>query len=446
MLLDCQGNAVSGATVESLAAYESAVHVFNIYRGDPVEFVDQAIAASPHFAMAHVLKAYLYFMATEPEATDEAKRIVEALKTISCDDRVTSHMAVLTALAANNWTDAGTRMDIHNMHFPLDLVGLQVGVLIDFFRANSRNMRDRILRVLPKWGHDVPGRSIVLGLLSFGLEETGNYAEAEDVGRTALDQQPLDCWAHHAVAHVMEMQGRAEDGVGWMMTRQAHWAGEDNFFQVHNWWHRAIFHMDLEDFDQALDLYDDEIRRGNSVVAVDMVDASALLWRLQVSGHEVGGRWQELSDSWMQHANGKLYPFNDWHAVMAHLGAGREARVEDVLASYANLAGDGSEVAAWQQKIAQPLIEGFGAFHAGNFAMAVEKLHPARFIANSFGGSHAQRDVIDWTLMEAALRGGLKDVAESLANERVAHKPHSPLSRSSLERSQILAVENMKAA
>ncbi|MBZ9966671.1 MULTISPECIES: hypothetical protein [unclassified Mesorhizobium] len=87
---------------------------------------------------------------------------------------------------------------------------------------------------------------------AFGLEETGDYGRAEEVGRLAVALQPLDCWAHHAVAHVMEMQGRAEDGIGWMIAREPHWSADDNFFRVHNWWHRSLCHLDLGQADEAL--------------------------------------------------------------------------------------------------------------------------------------------------------------------------------------------------
>ena len=73
-------------------------------------------------------------------------------------------------------------------------------------------------------------------------------------------------------------------------------------------------------------------------------------------------------------------------------------------------------------------------------------LHPARFIVNGFGGSHAQRDVIDWTLTEAALRGGLRDVAESLAHERLALKPHSPINRAFLAQARDTTGAPMLAA
>jgi len=423
MLADCQGNPVTGATPESLACYENAVRAFNIYRGDPIAFADQAIDLSPDFAMARVLKAYLFALSTEPEATAEAATIVDGLKEMTLDDRSASHVAALSHLVAGNWTKAAVQLDKHNMAYPRDLVAVQTGHLIDFFRGNARNLRDRILRVLPHWTADVPGYSILLGLVSFGYEEASNYARAEDAGRHALDLEPLDCWAHHAVTHVMEMQGRAQDGVGWMITREPHWSGDDNFFKVHNWWHRAVFHIDLGQTEDALALYDSTLRADKSEVAVDLVDASALLWRLDISGHDVGDRWQEQSDIWMQHGDGKLYPFNDWHAAMSHLGAGRQERVEGILAAYRNPADTDSEVAVWRRDIGQPLIEGFRAFHKGDYAVAVEKLHPARFIANAFGGSHAQRDVIDWTLTEAALRAGNAGVATALANERLAHRP-----------------------
>jgi tetratricopeptide (TPR) repeat protein len=445
MLLDRQGNAVTGASPESLTDFDEAVRAFNIFRGDPVALADKAIAASPDFAMAHVLKAYLFATATEPEATQVARSILADLKRAFRDDRVTSHIAALDAMVEGNWTKAALQLDRHNMDFPLDMVGVQVGHLSDFYRANARNLRDRILRVLPHWSVETPGYSTLLGMLSFGLEESGDYARAEEMGRRAVDADPLDCWAHHAVAHVMEMQGRPQDGIGWMISREPVWAGDDNFIRGHNWWHRAVFHIDLGQLDQALGLYDAEIRGGASAVALDMVDASALLWRLELAGYDVGDRWLELSDAWLAHADGKLYPFNDWHAAMSHLGAGREARVDDIIAEYERDTGEASEAGRWRRELGLPLIEGFRAFKHGNFAKAAETLHPVRFIVNRFGGSHAQRDVIDLTLTEAAIRGGIGSVASALANERIGLKPHSPVNRAFVEKSVTLK-QRLRAA
>ncbi|MFZ1414083.1 MAG: tetratricopeptide repeat protein [Defluviicoccus sp.] len=446
MLTDRQGNTVTGANGKAVELFDYAVEAFNLYRGDPIALVNEAIAAAPEFTMAHALKAYLYAVATEPQAAAEARTIVEQAHSMSANEREASHLRAIDLVLQGQWTAAALALDHHNVRFPLDLIGVQCGHLMDFYRGNARDLRDRMARVLPQWSPSVPGFPVVLGMYAFGLEEMGDYARAEETGRRALDTEPRDAWAHHAVAHVMEMQGRAQDGVGWMMTREPTWSGDDNFFKVHNWWHRAVFHLDLGQIDQVLALYDGPIRKDRSAVVLDMIDASALLWRLHLCGHDVGDRWQELASLWDQHADGLLYPFNDWHAVMAYLGSGRHDQIERIIRTYREHAEDKTETAAWAREIALPLIEGFTAFWHGDHERAVARLYPVRFIANRFGGSHAQRDIIDWTLAEAAVRGGMRDLAEALASERLAQKPHSPLNRSFLARAKVRKPAPARAA
>jgi hypothetical protein len=299
---------------------------------------------------------------------------------------------------------------------------------MDFFCANARNLRDRMARALPEWTRDIPGYSILLGMQAFGLEETGNYSLAEERGREAVALQPLDCWAHHAVAHVMEMQGRSEDGIGWMIAREPYWSGEDNGLKVHNWWHRALFHLELQQTDEALALYDGPVREELSPLALNLVDASSLLWRLQLSGIDVGTRWKEIADSWVPHADGKTYPFNDLHGVMAFLGAGYDGDAARVVRNLQQTAMLDSESGRWTREIGLPLVEGFISYWRAEFGIATERLFRARHIVNAFGGSHAQRDIIDWTLTEAAIRSDNRDLAKALVNERVVHKPRCLIS------------------
>ncbi len=425
MFADRQGNNLSGATADAVELFDQALHAFNIYRGDPVGLLDQATQVAPEFAMAHIAKAHLFATTSEPAAMKQARAILAPVKSLALNEREGSHVAALEQLLTGQWTQAALALDHHNIRFPRDLLALQVGHLLDFYRASARNLRDRIARVVPHWAPSVPGYSILLGMYAFGLEECGDYDRAEEAGRRAVAIEPLDCWAHHAVTHVMEMQGRAEDGIGWMIAREPHWSGDDNLFKVHNWWHRALFHLDLGQLNEALALYDGPVRKGRSDLALDLVDASALLWRLHLAGADLGDRWQELANSWERHADGKTYPFNDWHAVMAFLGAGRNRDAERILADLRTTAAAGSEVATWVQKFGLPLVEGFAAFWRADYTTAAERLYHARHIANAFGGSHAQRDIIDWTLTEAAIRGGYKELALALVNERLAPKPHS---------------------
>jgi hypothetical protein len=433
-MIDRYGNNATGATAEAMAHFDNAVHCFGLYRGDPISELDRAAAASHDFVMVHLAKALLLALTTEPASVLVARESLETAQKLRKNERETSLTAATTALLDGEWSRAAVMLDHHGVLWPYDLLSLQAGHLVDFFRGNARNLRDRIARALPAWSPEAPGYPLLLGMHAFGLEECADYAHAEATGRHALSLEPLDCWAHHAVAHVMEMQDRAEDGIGWMVAREQTWAGDDNFFKIHNWWHRALYHLALQQTDAALALYDGPVRGTQSQVAVDLVDASALLWRLSLCDCDVGDRWIELAEAWEQHADGQLYPFNDWHAVMADLGAGREDVVATRIKRLRSAGAASGEIATWIRATALPLVEGFAAFAHGDYSRAAELLYPVRFIANSFGGSHAQRDVIDWTLAESALRGNLTSLATALAHERLALKPDNRLSRDMLKR------------
>ncbi|HSD36024.1 MAG TPA: tetratricopeptide repeat protein [Rhodocyclaceae bacterium] len=436
MYSDQQNLALPGADAAAAALYGDALRAFNLYRGDPLALLEAALEAAPDFQMAHVLKAHLYALSTEPAATAHARIMVDALKARQLDERAASHVHALDALLKDGWQAAALALDMHNVRWPRDLLALQSGHLVDFLRGNARNLRDRIARVLPQWSSDTPGYSILLGFHAFGLEECGAYETAEETGRRAIELEPLDCWAQHAVAHVLEMQNRAQEGVAWMTSKEANWSGDDNFFKVHNWWHLALFQLELGRQDEALSLYDRAVRRDRGTLALDLIDAAAMLWRLQLAGVEVGDRWAEVANCWSQHADGRTYAFNDWHATMAYLGAGRTHDTEALLKAMRATAAGNGEAAEWTRKVGLPLAEGFIAFAHADYDTAVERLYPTRFGANLFGGSHAQRDIIDLTLTEAALRGGQLALAEALAHERLAAKPHSPANLRFLARSR----------
>jgi len=420
---DRQGVELTGATPRSAELFDLSVGRFARFCGDPPEPLREALDEAPEFAMALIAKAWIYAMSTEPQATASARRMVEEIAEMPLGPRELSHLGALKLAAATEWTAASRALDLHNANFPCDLIGLLAGHQADFLTANARNLRDRIARALPAWD-GVPGRSHLLGMLAFGLEEMGDYHRAETAGLKALEGDPDDSWAHHAVAHVLEMQGRAAEGRDFMRKRRSHWAQPDNFLKVHNWWHLALCHLELGDGDAALSLYDEEVRAETSTVAQNLVDASSLLWRLQLLGVDVGDRWDELADTWTQHADGRCYPFNDVHAALAYIGAGRRSDATD-LVKIAHQGSTQSEMNRWMRETGAPVIDGLLLFERGDFAGAIEPLLAARQIANVFGGSHAQRDVIDWTLTEAAIRGKVAPLARALVQERLALRPES---------------------
>lgn len=434
---DALGLDLTGATPTALEHYERSVHELQCFIGDPVGSVEQAIAAAPGFVMAHVMKGYLYGLATERAATAVAADVYSAAAKLGGTERERAHVAALGKLAGGRWHEASAALEDIAIEHPRDALALQAGHQIDFFTGNARLLRDRVARALPEWSEGMPGHHALLGMHAFGLEESGDYARAEAVGRRAIAIEPRDGWAQHAVAHVMEMQSRQRDGIRWMREEARDWA-QESFLQVHNWWHLALFHYDLGEAGEVLQLFDGPIYGSRSTLALNMVDASAILWRLWLGGADVGERWRELAANWA--AKGATgYAFNDAHAMMAFVGAGLSGPAAALLAAQREaIAGEGDN-AAFTRDVGHPVTLAIHAFGEGNYREAARLLKPIRGIAHRFGGSHAQRDFIDLTLIEASLRAGEAALARALAAERVDARPASPLSRLFVERARTLA-------
>src|ERR1700704_1477300 len=286
MLHDIRGLALSGATAASLPRFEAAVHQLNLYIDDPIATVDQALAESPEFVMAHALRAWLHLIGTEPAGVQIARAALAAAQSLPATVREQGHLTAIGHLVEGRWSAASQVLEDITIEYPRDLLALQVGHQTDFFRGDARMLRDRIARAMPAWTPDLPGHHAVLGMQAFGLEETGQYAAAEKAGRRAIELEPRDGWAQHAVAHVMEMQGRPREGIAWMQKNMAG-LSKDSFLAVHNWWHLALYHLDLGEIEEALALFDGPIYGTRSRIVLELVDASALLWRLALRGIDV---------------------------------------------------------------------------------------------------------------------------------------------------------------
>lgn len=426
-LIDSRGVPVSTHSREALEHYEKAVDLSAGYFLDPMSTIRVAIDADPDFAMGHCVQAALVVMSTDRSLVPMLAASIEAVEAAGSrvNERERAHAAAARKWLVGDFAGAVRAYGDIVLHYPRDLLALQVAHVGDFLLGSSTMLRDRIPHVLPYWHPDVPGYGYVLGMHAFGLEECGAYSQAEDVGHHALEMNARDPWAVHAVAHVMEMTGRVRDGIDWLTSREQHWA-PDNGFAYHNWWHLALYHLDSGDAARVLDLYDRKIRPAASTVPLEMVDASALLWRLLLRRINEGTRWNELADAWESFADHAYYAFNDVHAVMSFVGAKRFDLARRTIASLARKSAGDDTNAMMSRDVGLPLARALLAFGTGRYQDAVELLLPIRTIANRFGGSHAQRDLIHLTLTEAALRANNVKLARALASERTHLKPTSP--------------------
>lgn len=439
---DSRSVSLSSTNASSIERFEAALELLHGYYGDPLTVIDHALAEDPGFVMGHALRAGIMITAGDGTVAPLLRESVEAGEALSAsaNERERRHIA-----AARAWLDGHFTRSIQLygdivIDYPRDSLALQVAHIGDFLLGQSTLLRDRIAQVLPHWNTRVPGFGYVLGMHAFGLEETNLYEQAEERGRFALELNPRDPWAVHAVAHVMEMQGRQDEGIDWLSGRASDWS-QDNMMAVHNWWHLALFHLELGHARQVLDIYDAHIRENQSSVALELIDACAMLWRLHLRGIDVGPRWNELADTWQARGAQGYYAFNDAHAAMAFLCAGRDDALAALLAGMrAATAGDGCN-AMMTREVGLPVTEALIAFLRRDYDRTIELLMPVRQIAHRFGGSHAQRDLINLTLIEAALRGERANLACALAAERMELKPMNPSLSKLVQRASALQRE-----
>ena len=425
---DKRGNPVSYGRQQAIDALDHAFDLLHAYQADPLAEVDRIIVDHPDFAMAHAFRAGMLATATDKAFEPEVIRSLKAAEALApkANDRERMHISAVRAWLDGDWERAIELWGRSSMAYPRDLLALQFAHVGDFFLGHSHMLRDRIARVLPHWDRSVPGHGFVEGMYAFGLEEAGDYEQAEARGREAVALNGQDGWAVHAVAHVLEMQGRAAEGAAFLAGGAEGWA-PNSMFAFHLWWHMALFHLDADDAPSALEVFDEKISAGGFAQALELLDGSSLLWRISLLGHDVGDRWNGLAERWQTRIDDACYAFNDVNAMMAFVGAGdSEAQKRQIEAQKRASAGTGT-VAMMSREIGVPACEGFAAFGSGDYAQAIELLLPLRAKANRFGGSHAQRDMFSWTLTEAAIRLGDRTLADAFVAERLSWKPESPI-------------------
>ena len=416
---DRWGVPVRAGSADSVALLDVAIEDLAALAGDPVADAEKAVAADDSLVLGHIYRAYLQLYGTTPEGVAAAGEILKRLDETVMGERELHHLRAARHWAEGNWEATTRSLERALLCHPRDLLALKVAQDLYFFLGNRLELRDTAARVLPAWPRSRPGWGYVQGIYAFGLEENADYRQAEARARAALEVNPKDVWSVHALAHVFEMEGSQRAGVDFLTASAPDWS--PSFFAIHNWWHRGLYHLELGEIDEALALYDAPIRAGRSTVWLDVVDAAALLWRLSLFGADVTERAEQLAADIDDLVSSPVYIFNDWHAVMA-FGLARDAeRTERVIASNRHLAAPTNAGAADRAGLA--LLEAFAAFAAGHPDRAIDLLIDIRPRANAVGGSHAQRDVIDLTLIAAAARSGDDSLARALVTERVARKP-----------------------
>jgi tetratricopeptide (TPR) repeat protein len=416
---DIHGLPISTASSRAASAFDRAILGYLKYRADLPGRMTEVFAADAEFGLAHCLKGYFamlsYKQANVPMAID-AMQAARSL-TANATSRERAHVAALDAWIAGDLDRAlGAWEQILSEH-PLDVLAFRLAHFNNFWLGRPADMRVSVDRVLPRWGRELPGYGTVLSCHCFALEECGDYAAAEPSGRAAIEIDPGDIWGTHAVAHIMEMQGRHAEGIAWLDELERHWDGGNNLLH-HLWWHRALFHLERREFDAVLDLYDKRFRnllapltQAQPDLYIDVQNAASMLFRLELLGIDVGSRWSEISDRAEARIGDCLSAFTLPHWMMAFAADGRDdaaGRMIEGMRAFG--AGEGA-VMRIVNDVALPVCQAVLAHRRGEHARALALMRPVLGDMHQLGGSHAQQDVLMQLFLDSAVKADCADDA-----------------------------------
>jgi len=424
---DVYGCDVTVSNDNALLAWNKTIHGFLSHSASTGITLGETLEHETEFALAQSCKGLFSLLLGRRELIEVATEAFAAARASDKQNPVSEREHHFIN-ALGHWLQGSLRNSIAELEavlvkWPHDALAMKLSHAIMFMLGDSNGMRTSLENVFDTYqGHQAEG--YFNGCYSFTLEETGDYQRAEIHGRRALELAPDDAWGLHAITHIFDMTGRAKEGLEWIEGKEAAWQHCNNF-RYHVWWHIALMHLDLGNYDKVLELYDEDIRKDKTDDYRDISNATSVLLRLEFEGVDIGNRWQELSDLASTRTDDNCVAFADLHYMMAFCGNFDEKPATELLLNMQSAeTRHHNELAAIIHKPGVLAATGLEAFRDQDFALAHECLTKARPSLQEIGGSHAQRDVFERLAIESALRGGLTAQAKHLLQERDLHRGH----------------------
>lgn len=421
---DALGNPVTLNEASSLAPLDDFVMGFISTEARAVNLL--AIADADMSPIVQAYAATLHLFAESRDAVAHATPYLDRAKAAAAraTPREQRYIAAIDAWAHGDIARAIALHTEQACEHPRDLASLKLGQYHCFNTGDCPGMLRLALAALPA-AADVP---YLHGMAAFGYEQCHLLREAETSARRAIAMCRKEPWAHHALAHVMLTEGRLTEGLDFMQGMSDSWSGLNSFMVTHNWWHVALFLIDLGRDAEALAVYDREVWGVVKDYSQDQIGAVSLLARFELAGIDVGARWNDVASHLAQRLDDHVLPFLDLQYLYGLARAGR-AEADTLLQHIEAFAPTAppSTRAAWQ-RVCVPAAYGLLAHARGNFAAAIDGLGLALPRLVEIGGSHAQRDLFEQVYLDALVRHGTEASltgAQGLLQQQCNGQPES---------------------
>jgi len=427
-LADRYGLPVSTSSTTALARYQDGMDRLLAYGFGAEDCFAAALAADETLALAHAGAALWSFFRNDGSVARSAiAKAADALDGATRRER--QHVEALSAIVSGETARGLEMIQEHVDEFPRDaLLVNQAGSSIGFGgRPDRETVRlDFVERLAPAYGDDWWFQSA----LAFVYHEVGRFEESRRLSERSLAQYPANANASHNIAHVDFETVDTGGGVAFLED----WlAGYDRRapFHCHLAWHLALFELQRGNERRTLQIYEADILRATSPRHVVM-DGAALLWRLDL--YECAGRpwpWRPLADL-AARVSRPAFVFGEVHAALAYAAVGDHAALSAMEDGLRGLAATGHPIAG---TVVLPLVEAITAFASGDWARAIALLEPLEADFHRIGGSHAQWELFQETMVACYLRLGRSGDAAGLLRRRLARRA-SPRDLAWLARAQ----------
>ena len=371
---------------------------FLAHRGDPLA----AVRAAPRSAQSRIIEASLLLCSRYPRDFAQAGRVYVQLKDLELTAEEERHLRAIGAAVQGDYAGAARIYDEILARAPQRRARARGGASVRLLPG--RSAISACAHYPGGEGLEIRHAGIPRGAVAARVSRSRNAATTRPPRtRRSVPSRcsPGMCARTMRWRMCIEMQGRFEEGIRWMGRRSGLWSAA-GVASTHLWWHIALYHLELGRLAHALAIYDHRIQGG---ALSELIDASALLWRLHLGGADVASRCRALAARWAPHAEDGHCAFNDLHAMMAFVAGGRADCATRLLATLERrLAAPWGANHDMTRLVGLPACRALEAYGRGDFDAAERLLRGLPPVAHRIGGSHAQRDVLHLTRSAAALR------------------------------------------
>jgi tetratricopeptide (TPR) repeat protein len=414
-LTDRYGLPVTTGSAAAAAHFQEGMDRLLAYGAGAEESFAAALAADADLAVAHAGVALLAVAQGDAPAARAA--LGRARDTVTgATRRERQHVEALGALVGGETARGLALVEEHVAEFPRDaLLVNQAGSAIGFAGGRDREAQRMafIERLAPAYGDDWWFQSA----LAFTYHEVDRYEESRRLSERSLRQYPGNANASHNLAHIhfetLDTDGGAAFLAGWL-------AGYDRraSFHCHLAWHLAMFELHRGRYARAREIFERDILRAvNPRLA--MIDGAALLWRFRLDGEPTEARaWRSLADL-AGRVSRPGFVFGEIHAALAYAACGDTTALARLMDGLRALEARGHPIAG---TVALPMVQGIAAFVAGDHAGALAHLEPVETELHRVGGSHAQWELFEETMVASYLALERYDGALRLVRHRLQRR------------------------